>query len=546
MTQRVRVWISVAVFALGLTTTGAYAQNAASATSPGAVATETARGQQRLQERNELRLEGPAVVGPKPAETLIPPSGGATFLLKKVEFDRSEFISAGELDALAAPYLGQQIDNARLQQLLKAVNDIYARRRIITALAYLPQQDLKSGVLRIGIVEGRLGALGINGNQRVSAEEVMAAISMAPGAVIDVPQLERDVARFNKTRNAQIQASLQPGATFGLTDVQIKVIEPPADTLQVFKDNQGVKSVGAYQVGVNYQRLGLLNADDKLSFYGVRAHGNLNGSLSYSALINPWGGRINFSASRGQIHIYNGPYAVLDIDGWSHSGTVNISQPVYTDANWALLANAGYSTTASSSKLSHVLISENVTVKKTVGATISFTATDFQVSIAPTYSFANSDLNVVDVKEKFRLIGGTYAAALQLPANFTFSLSGAAQWATKPLLASDQLFQIGGPTTVRGYPTNGVAGYAGYFANFELHHTLSGVPEGLDIYTFYDTGAVYSTFPDKVSLSSVGAGLSWSSPYRTVFDVSVGTPLTNSMPHQRDYFAYFRMTAKLL
>ncbi|WP_339445056.1 DDE-type integrase/transposase/recombinase, partial [Pseudomonas hunanensis] len=85
------------------------------------------------------------------------------------------------------------------------------------------------------------------------------------GEVLDVPQLNRDVIWFNRTNDVQIKALLQPGTSFGLTDLQFAVIEPPVDTLQLFTDNQGADNTGRWQGGAFYKRHGLFGVDDRLT-----------------------------------------------------------------------------------------------------------------------------------------------------------------------------------------------------------------------------------------------------------------------------------------
>jgi hemolysin activation/secretion protein len=132
-----------------------------------------------------------------------------------------------------------------------------------------------------------------------------------------------------------------------------------------------------------------------------------------------------------------------------------------------------------------------------------------------------------------------------LPYDFVATTFNVGQWADQKLIAGDQLLQIGGPTTVRGYPTSGVAGYAGYYGNVELHHNINALVSGLDAFGFVDYGAVYSTFPASVYLTSVGGGLSYNPGKYWVADVSAGTPLTGAIADHPNYFVYFRLTAKL-
>jgi hemolysin activation/secretion protein len=522
----------------------ARAQVAAARSDIGGVPQANERNQQVIQQQTEFQYNGPLVVGPKAPEILIPPSGGASFLLRKVTFDHSAFISPEQLDALAAPFVGRRIDNAQLQQLLKSVNDIYAERNIITAIAFLPKQDLKDGILHIGLIEGRLGAMRVAGNSAFPTENVTRAVSERPGEVIDVPQLEREIGWFNRGHLAQVQASLQPGASFGLTDVQLSVIEPHANVLQIFTDNMGVESVGKYEGGLNFQHYGLLGLDDKLTIYGVGSGGNQSANLGYNLSFNPWGGRLGFSWSAGTIQVYQGAYALLDETGRSESGAINVSQPVFVNQNWALLVNGAVCASDFRSDQSQVMVTNDVTKKATAGVTLSYANNSFQISISPNYSFAHTDFDVVKSQQSFQELNDVVTASLRLPYNFVLAFSSASQWASQKLLAGDQLFQIGGPTTVRGYPTNAVAGYAGYYENLELHYGLGQYVKGLDVYAFYDNGMVFSTYPKSVTMNSVGAGLSWDTQKYLLADLSFGVPLTKAVYNQSDLYIYYRLTLK--
>jgi len=508
---------------------------------PGRISNENLRNQRQIQRETEPQLEGPPVVGPAAPPAVIGPSGGPTFVLKKVVFDHSEFLSPAELNALAAPFIGHKLDNADLQRLLKSINDRYAERHQITAIAYLPKQNLNKGVLHIGIVEGRVGDVNIRGSKQVKPETVT---RLLPGEVIDVPKLERDVAWFNKGRLAQIQASLQPGVSFGLTNIDLSVIEPPANLLQFFLDNQGVYSVGAFEGGLNFQHYGLLGIDDRFTAYGIAAHGNRNINLAYDIPVNPWSGRGGVSFTLSTIAVYKGAYRDLNIDGRSQNLAFNYSQPIVVTPAFAFLLNGAVSDSVSASDQSLISITDNDTQKKTAGFSISYTSDKFSATLSPNYSFAHTDFRVVDTTQEFQEVNATYFAVLKLPFEFVATAIDVGQWANQKLLAGDQLIQIGGPTTVRGYPTSGVAGYAGYYGNMELHHNVNALINGLDAFGFVDYGAVYSTFPKSVYLTSVGLGLSYDTKKYLVADISAGTPLTHAIPDHPDYFVYFRVTAK--
>ena len=137
-----------------------------------------------------------------------------------------------------------------------------------------------------------------------------------------------------------------------------------------------------------------------------------------------------------------------------------------------------------------------------------------------------------------------YGSSLRLPEDFYVTAGGAFQVSTAQLIAGDQLFQIGGPTTVRGYTTAVVAGATGYYTNLELHRDFGKDLPGFNVFAFYDRGSVYSTSPKVVTLQSVGAGLSYNFKDRVISEVSVGLPLDHVQANQPSCEVYFRITSK--
>ena len=511
---------------------------------PGIIQNQNRQNELQIREQNEQTLQGPAVVRTPVPTTVVGPAGGQTFLLHAVDFDTSAFLSREELDAIVAPYLGTKVDISQIQRIIKAVNDLYAEKGIVTAAATLPPQDLKKGDLRIALIEGKLEKVDVKGANRVDAGFIRNHVTTAAGGVVDVPLLTRDIASFNKTGVAQIQASLQAGSSFGLTDILLSVLEPPALSVDLFGDNQGIESVGKYEGGFLIQGYSPLGVDDRLTLYGIGSQGNLDGNIGYSVPLNESGGRVGASYTKGHIYVVRGPFVPLDIKGQSDVASATLVQPIFVDANWFFLGNAALTRYVSSSTQSTVPITDNLTTRESVGGSVGYSNGPFSVSVTPSYSAAQTSFRVTDTSQHFSLYGGTYSGSLRLPADFIATVGGAFQVSSRQLIAGDQLFQLGGSTTVRGYTTAIVAGSTGYFANLELHHNLNMVLPGLDVFAFYDRGSVYSSSPAVVTLNSVGAGLSYDFRKRVLAEVSVGVPLDHITTVQPPCEVYFRLTTK--
>lgn len=514
---------------------------------PGVINQDIERQRQRIEQQQQLpKQQGPSVVGPSRGPAVKVPGGGQTFLLRKVVFDPSKFITPAELDAIAAKYVGRRVDIAALQDLVAEVNAVYAARGIVTAIATLPPQTADKGIVKIKLTEGRLQKTSVIGNHQTSESFIRSTVDPPKGEVLDVPQLNRDVVRFNRANEVQLRALLQPGTDFGLTDLQIAVTEPPVNTLQLFVDNQGVQTTGRNEAGIYYKRHGLLGIDDRLTFYGVKSKGNLNGNVAFNMPFNPWGGRVGLSYTQGRIKIVQGQFQSLDVTGTSNQASLNLAQPVWVNDVWMLQATGAYGYGNSESDFSAVAVSNDRYSKSTGGLSLSALAGSYSLIVSPGFNSINWHDKILGGERSFNTFTGSTNGSLQLPAQFSAVMLGSWQYTWEKLLPGDQLFSVGGPTTVRGYPTNAASGDSGYYYNLELHRNMSDVIKGLDLYAFVDSGAVFSTFPSVTQLDSAGVGLSWT-PYAPItLEASVGVPWRTVIVGQARSEFYGRVTIRPL
>ena len=439
---------------------------------PGQIDNEIRRQQEQIERQTQPRkFDGNAVVAPsRESQSQLRP-GGPRFKLKDVTFNESKFLTVEELAAIKSKYVSRSVDFAQLQQLLADVNRLYEIKGVVTGVATLPPQSADSGVVKIKLTEGRLGRSSVDGLKQTSPDYVAQRVAMpAPGEVIDVPKISRDISWFNRTNDAQIKALLQPGTSFGLTDLQLSVTEPAINTLQITGDNQGIKNTGRYQGSMFYRRHGMLGIDDRLTFYGVKAEGNLNGNVAYNIPVNTWGGRAAVSYTQGAIRIVNGVLQPLDVTGKSQVSSASLTQPFYADPNWLAQASVAGSLGRSQTYFTGVGTTDDRSRKMTYGLSFGSFSNYHSVTFAPSVNDVHSH-NINNIDRSFNVYNATlngYFRPLDLaPAfqDYSISFLASGQYTRERLLPGDQLFQIGGPTTVRGYPSNAVSGDSGYYAN---------------------------------------------------------------------------------
>jgi hemolysin activation/secretion protein len=528
-----------------LLTSAAYAQDPTS--------TLIQQLEQRLEEferENRIEQQGDPVISDPLRRAELPAPGGPTITLLNVEFENdSEFISDSELSAIAKEYIGRPIDFSEIARLVRTVNDLYAERGVVTASAILPPQDLSDRVLNIRLVEGKLGSIAVVGDRRTRDQLILDRVRLVKGdRVVDVPTASRDITFSNRTSLMQIRMLLQPGATFGLTDIALGITEPPRNQLTAYVDNQGVESTGDVTAGLIWRHYGALGIDDSFLAFLTRSRGSVSGTLNYDLPISSFGTRVGIGYTGTGTTVVDGPAEPLDVTGEAHAGTVTLSQAVIATQQWLLQANGSVSYGNSKSYIGPVPQVDALTTRVVVGMPISFTGEQLNLYVQPQVVYARVEDRLAPDPISYRdvvLFTGNGGGTLAFDQRFSAHVRGAWQYTNEELLPGNLLFNIGGPSTVRGYPSDGVAGDSGYFLQAELSKSFAENFEGLSVFAFADVGEVFSTFPDRTTLASAGFGLSYDIGPRATFELTAAFPILDAIADQPDVAIFGRITARL-
>lgn len=502
---------------------------------PGAVNTENQQLQRQLeQQRQTPSLEGPLVTAP-PRPAVSTPGGPApTFLLKGVTFDQSQFLSGSALAEVAQPFIGKEVNFSDLQHIIEAVDALYDKAGIVTASAVLPPQRIADGVVHIALIEGRLGKVELKGNDNTNDKFILDRVPLQQGEVINVPALQNELIYFNKTNDIQLNAAMQPGTEFGLTDLQLSVHEPAQNTLDLIVDNEGNVSTERNEGSVMFQRADTLGIDDRFTLYATGTSGMINGNASYTVPLGLSGGRIGISYSQNHIEIVEGALSAKDVTGAFQTIAVNLSQPVWVTAQWLLTADGSLSDTQSDNLISNVISSSDLVDKGTAGVTLSGGDLGYTLSLAQHISLAQASDDVAGTRHWFTLYNGSLLGTKDLVLGFTGALNATWQYTSAHTLPPDQLFLVGGPASVRGYVPGAIAGSRGYYFETELHHEVPFFWPKLDGFVFLDQGAVHSLTTPHLNVASTGVGFNWNWQSVTI-NLLAGAPLEHPGPGVDDY-----------
>lgn len=100
-------------------------------------------------------------------------------LVKGFSFSGNTVISQLDLEAVTQSYIGRSLTLPDLEEVAATVTDLYRRKGYTLATAYVPQQEIRFGVVSITILEGRVGDIVVTGNKHYSTEFIRRSFAQA-------------------------------------------------------------------------------------------------------------------------------------------------------------------------------------------------------------------------------------------------------------------------------------------------------------------------------------------------------------------------------
>jgi hemolysin activation/secretion protein len=438
---------------------------AADPTDAGAVLKLEREQIERLMQERKLQQAPVAASIDLPAKPVATPaSREANIPVKRFEFGTSEILTANEIHAALLPYEGRTVSLNDLFDAVDAINALYTAKRMPTARAFLPPQDLKEGVVQLQLIEARVGALGVEGLQDLKPGFVQERMRLKGGDLMSVQKLEDDLVRFNRLHDTQLRASVKPGSQFGTTDVVLNAVEPPRFQNSVFIDNAGRYTVGENRIGLISHVNGVSGNGDSLVFSATGSHGSNSFFLGYSRPLTLQDLNLDVNLSQGDIKVVEGSFAPLDVTGASRELSFSLSKPleVTSERLWTLYTR--FARKNSTSEFGGALQQDVTLNALTLGSSIQqqrgMQSWSADMSLTQGVGRQPDD-------QKFLVLRSNLAWLNSFSADQQLLLRGALQYSGDALLPSSEQFQLGGSSSVRGYSEGLLSGRSGYLMSAE-------------------------------------------------------------------------------
>ncbi len=439
---------------------------------------------------------------------------GDTFPIREFQVEGNSLLSAGELESLLAPYVGEQADFGQIQRALEALEMAYRQRGYAAVQVRAPEQELTAGTVRFEVLEPLVGQVRLpETSTHFDAANLRRALpGLREGKVPNTREISQQVELSNENPARQMEVILGLGQQEGFVDARVKVEE--SNPLRFFGslDNTGTRQTGRTRLSVGVQHANLFNLDHvltaALAISPEKVQQVAVGSLSY---------RVPFYQRNAVVDVF---YAHSDVD----AGTLNAGLPIafsgrgnifgarYTHilprvGEWSSRVSVGWDYRSydnsctiggvSCPKSGEDIVLKPLTIGYSTQRVIPGDVMDFGVSLSANLPGGNKGDRKAfekagggDVPPGYFILRGNFSKLHALAGDWQVRGALTAQFSDQPLLTYEQLGFVGNQA-VRGFLEREVTRDKGAFVNLELFTPdLSRNPDGesLRALAFVDAG----------------------------------------------------------
>ncbi|OGW84844.1 MAG: hypothetical protein A3C35_06595 [Omnitrophica bacterium RIFCSPHIGHO2_02_FULL_46_11] len=421
----------------------------------------------------------------QPVETKKPAAATQKqFFITNIVIEGNQSIPSEELEKIVAPYEGREITMAEANAAATLVQDEYRRRGYIITFVYLPPQEIDQ-TLKLAVIEGKMGALIIEGNKWFSKKTISRYWYLDEGDVLQYKDMIRSIQRMNENSDRRVKAVLKPGTEPGLTDVYVTVEDHFPYHAGYQFDNQGVRSTGKRRHGFTLRSNNFIIPDSIL--YGGFAFGSDFGVVygQYIIPLTSHGTKLITGFSHSQVSPKK-EFESSDINATSQTYSTSIRQSLYQTERLTSTISAGFDVKDSRTKdITGVRRRDRLRIL-TSGLDVTYLDRWGGTSLTNLFSFGtklfgasgqnNPLAGRAGAEPDFFKYEGNLVRGLALPYETNAILKLSSQLSPDKLTPQEELY-LGGAHSVRGYPEGDYLADQGFVLNVEYLTPFFFIPK---------------------------------------------------------------------
>lgn len=494
-----------------------------------------------------------------------------TFAIKSFEIIGNTIFPIQTLKTALAPYTGSKRTVSVVEQARVVLEKYYHDNGYPAVMVNIPEQTLQGGVVKLEVIESRIGEVKISGNRYYSNDKIARDLpSVTKGKMLYLPDIQKEVGRMNRNPDFKVDPVIAQGKEPGTIDVELKVDDKLPLHGNIELNNRNSYGTKPLRLNALLRYDNLWQRDHSLSLQYQSAPQRAKDSRMFGgsyvlpapwendhqiALFGIWSDSDNAFGEGfrvvGKGSIYGMRYVVplQPYKLYSHNITLGLDHKHFAQT-------VGYTTeSGETTKTPITYLPLSFAYSGTVqddwdGAT--------QLSAGANLSFRGLvskerefELKRYKAHANYLFVTAGIQRTQKLPWEMNLFVKLDGQIATQPLVSNEQ-YIAGGMESVRGYYESEAAGDHAVHCTAELSRSFSiGKIGHIAPFIFFDAAELYikNPLPDqksRIRLAGTGAGFRGALTKHLEYELNWGIALqATDQTKKNDQRVYFRIRAVL-
>jgi len=204
------------------------------------------------------RLLAPALALVLAVSPVLAQAQPAGFDLLELQVEGNTVLPDALIEATVEPFLGPGQGMKGVDAARTALEAVYQKAGYLTVLVDVPEQRVDGGVVRLVVIEGRVGALYVVGSKYHDQGYIRSKVTeLKPGGVPDFNRVQTQLAEVNRSEDRRVQPVLKPGRLPGTVDVELQVDDklPFSGSVEVHNQHSAGTEPVRLQATLRYENL---------------------------------------------------------------------------------------------------------------------------------------------------------------------------------------------------------------------------------------------------------------------------------------------------
>jgi len=440
-----------------------FAQNIPPGSQPGAEASRFQSESKKKEAALEKKAKTPEikVEEEKPSQ---PAEKGPAFRLNGIKITGITVFTQEELKPLYQSYIDKEVTFDDVEKVVEAIKGEYKKKGFLIATAYIPEQDIKNGVVEIKVAEGKLGEVKVESNKYFKDSLIKNYIHVKKNEILNILKLQRDILRLNQNPDLEVKTVIEPGKESETSDIILKTAGSFPYHFGYGFDTQGTRLTGKGRNSFSIRTTNFTGHNDTV-FANVQHSTFSTGEyVNYTLPVDTYGTKLGLTFSCFDMKL-GGEFKQFDITGRTVTFTPYISKELALSEDFQSDLELGLDAKSIKRKTAGQITSDDQLRMPYLDLNMSKIDTFFgggQTTFSPRIEFSTS--NFLGASERDHPTssrpgtGGFFFKYMQdvsriqrMPFESMVSIRSHFESSSTILPSSEQL-QLGGLNTVRGYP----------------------------------------------------------------------------------------------